>query len=40
MDRYFIVFLLICGCFLSGCGQTGDLYLPPQKQPAHYAKEV
>jgi predicted small lipoprotein YifL len=32
MQRYFILFLIVCGYFLVGCGQTGNLYLPSKAQ--------
>jgi predicted small lipoprotein YifL len=27
--------ILVCVFFVAACGQTGPLYLPGQKQPAH-----
>ena len=29
------LFVLVCVLFVAACGQTGPLYLPGQKQPAH-----
>lgn len=29
--RYACVSLLLCACFLAGCGQQGKLYLPEEE---------
>lgn len=37
--RYLITLILLCVCFLSACGQTGKLYLPPTSTTAPETRE-